>query len=260
MSRQLLLLLPFLLGMNLLSPAASAARLGASDIDVEILGDRYGYHEQYTVESKHRTYRAYVQANSGEQYSIGVRNRTPYRIGLVIAVDGRNVISGDASQLRSTERMYILGPHEYAVYSGWRTSRDEINRFYFTDEDDSYSAAWGDYSAMGVIAAAAFREVPRNTMHEHTHSDPARKSAQAEKSHSAQPGTGFGEREWSPSREVEFVALDRPFARHFLKYEWRDTLCRRGIIECYDHRTGGQRHNRMWPSRLDDGFAPPPPR
>jgi len=39
-----------------------------------------------------------------------------------------------------------------------RSAQDKINRFYFTDVPDSYAAAFGDESAMGVIAVAAIRK------------------------------------------------------------------------------------------------------
>ncbi len=41
-------------------------------------------------------------------------------------------------------------------------------------------------------------------------------------------------------------------SRHFIKYEWRDTLCRKHLIEC------GEK-NRFW-DESTLGFAPPPPR
>ena len=91
-------------------------------------------------------------------YSVQIRNRSNERIGVVIAVDGRNVISGDRSNLSPNERMYVLGPYQQESYEGWRTGKNRVNRFYFTDEGDSYAGAWDDYSAMGVIAVAAFRE------------------------------------------------------------------------------------------------------
>lgn len=40
--------------------------------------------------------------------------------------------------------------------------------------------------------------------------------------------------------------------RHFLKYEWRDTLCRMGIVDCRWSR------NRFW-NDDEDGYAPYPP-
>ena len=39
--------------------------------------------------------------------------------------------------------------------------------------------------------------------------------------------------------EVEFVARSSADSRHFIKYEWRETLCRKQMLEC------GEK-NRFW--------------
>jgi hypothetical protein len=78
----------------------------------------------------------------------------------------------------------------------------------------------------------------------------------APRSMQAAPGTGYGESEWSPSRRVEFEPARRPFARFFLKYAWRDTLCREGVIDCGRDRP--RPYNRSWDE--NDDYAPPPPR
>jgi hypothetical protein len=49
--------------------------------------------------------------------------------------------------------------------------------------------------------------------------------------------------------EVEFVARSSADSRHFIKYEWRDTLCRKHLIECGET-------NRFW-DETTLGFAPP---
>jgi hypothetical protein len=78
---------------------------------------------------------------------------------------------------------------------------------------------------------------------------PAAPSARAEEKSA---GTGYGREEYSPSTIVEFEPESHPIEKIFLKYEWRSTLCKKGIIRC-----GGKRapHNRMWEG---EGFAPPP--
>ena len=53
----------------------------------------------------------YMEAVKGEKYSIEVTNRSDRNIGVVIAVDGRNIISGNKSDLKNNERMYIVSPH-----------------------------------------------------------------------------------------------------------------------------------------------------
>lgn len=251
-----------LLGM---SSAAGAYNSHAIDeLDIDVISDRGQHFDTYPLRgSSDDTFRAYLEAAPQANYSIRVRNRGGERIGLVIAVDGRNIISGKKSHLRSGERMYILGPYESATYSGWRASSNRVNRFYFTDVEDSYSAAFGDYSAMGVIAVAAYSEQQRyrQPQQHNKRSDRSSKSGKSapgasEKSGRAfdEPGTGYGREEWSPSIRVEFKAESRAFARYFMKYEWRETLCEKGVVSC---NSG----NRLWNDRWDSrGYAPPPPR
>jgi hypothetical protein len=253
---------------------AFATAASASAVDVELISDAKGLLPLHRVGSadRHDTYRAYIEARKGDPYGIRIRNNTDRRIGVVVAVDGRNIISGGKSYLRKNERMYILGPHETATYDGWRTARDTVNRFYFTEPGDSYAGAFGDHSAMGVVAVAVYRE---------KYTRPPRRNSQSEKemsgredrSRAGKPmpgpseegapetlapqrreksaGTGFGDEKHSPSIRVRFRPERRVAERHFLKYEWRDTLCRKGIINCRVTR------NRFWDD--DDGYAPYPP-
>ena len=260
-----------LMAALLLSPAAVwAQRYGGGDVEVDVISDRGRTLSQYPVrEDRGGAYKAYLEARRGQNYSIQIRNRTNQRIGVVVAVDGRNIISGDRSNLRPEERMYVLGPYQQESYEGWRTGRNRVNRFYFTDAGDSYAGAWGDYSAMGVIAVAAFREAtPYQPPQPWSQEGPgysdqrglrrAPSSAEsAARAAPSEPGTGYGEKQWSPSRRVEFEPERGPFARVFLKYAWRETLCRQGVVDC----GGGDRpprRNRFWDE--NDRYAPPPPR
>ena len=253
-----------------LGPAAAwAQRYGAGDVEVEVIGDRGGALPEYPLRREERPgiYKAYLEARRNERYSIRVRNRTDRRIGVVIAVDGRNIISGARSELAADERMYVLGPREQETYEGWRSGKNRVNRFYFTQAGESYAESWGDSSAMGVIAVAAFQEVSRAWDREgdrynaqrgsRAPSPEAAPSASAPR-RSAEPGTGYGETEWSPSRQVEFSPERRPFSQFFIKYVWRDTLCRQGVIEC-DRGERRPSRNRFWDDS-NDQFAPPPPR
>ncbi|MCI5224040.1 MAG: hypothetical protein D3924_15560, partial [Candidatus Electrothrix sp. AR4] len=145
--RHLLLLLTGIL-LLISNPAA------AGNISVEVIADQGYIFPTYPVRSDHGTYRAYLQAKRNARYGVRIRNNTDRRVGVVVTVDGRNIISGKKSYLRNTEKMYILAPYGVGTYRGWRTSSNRINRFYFTNEGDSYADAWGDNSAMGVIAVA----------------------------------------------------------------------------------------------------------
>jgi hypothetical protein len=245
------------LGALILLWAAGAWAGGAGQaVDVEIRSDGGRLLPLYPVSGVASGRRLYAEAVKGERYTILVRNRLDRRIGVVVAVDGRNIISGRRSWLKSDERMYVLEPYAQGEFSGWRTSLESVNRFYFTEADDSYAAAFHDETAMGVIAVAAYPEVPRRE--EPAELQPAvprslDRAAPSTKAESERAGTGYGPREHSPVRVVAFEPEKTAADRFFIKYEWRSVLCRQGII-----RSGCSRppRNRFW----DEGeFAPPPP-
>lgn len=225
------------------------------NIDVFIVNDRGHRFSSYPVQSPPQVQKAYIEAHKREAYSIEVINRSDQRVGVVIAVDGRNIISGKYSKLRSKERMYILNPHQRQSFSGWRSGRNRVNRFYFTDAGNSYSASFNDYSAMGVISVAAFRE---HRYPDYQTNDRSKQRTYNSKRHSSpeSAGTGWGESEYSPSHKIEFRAEKRPMSTHLIKYEWQQTLCEKRIIDC--HRPPYHRDNRMWDE--DDGYAPYPGR
>jgi hypothetical protein len=254
-----------LAGALLLLPSRPAA---AQSVQLEVVADDGWIFPAYPARgSREGSWRSYIEARRDARYGIQVVNNTGRRIGLVIAVDGRNIISGDRSRLSSSERMYVLDPYGTATYDGWRTGRNRVSRFYFTNEGDSYAGAWDDYSAMGVIAVAAYAErrppvIRRPPMYPHREGSaaaPAPRSGR-EKSASAaaesDAGTGFGEEEYSSSVRVEFRPESAPMEKHFLKYEWRETLCRKNIISCGP--PSFREENRFWPD--DGGYVPPPPR
>jgi hypothetical protein len=130
-------------------------------VEVRIITDDGHTLPTYPVKTRHNLKKVYAEAVKGHHYRIEVKNRLNRRVGVVIAVDGRNIISGGTSRMKNSERMYILEPFGSGEFSGWRSSSDRINRFYFTDVPDSYAAAFGDESAMGVISVAAYPEVRR---------------------------------------------------------------------------------------------------
>lgn len=223
-------------------------------VEVELISDSGMSLQLYPVSNRASARKAYAEAIKGDHYCIVVRNRLNRRVGIVVAVDGRNIISGKKSWLKNGERMYILDPYGEGEFKGWRTGMDKINRFFFTDAADSYAAAFKDESAMGVIAVAAYHEVERLraygglSMSERKSMDRAAPSAKSESA-----GTGFGREEYSPVRAVEFQPEGRAVEKIYIKYEWRTSLCRKGVISCV--RPGPPR-NRMWD---DDDFAPHPP-
>ncbi len=237
-----------------------------SPVQIDIVDDRGRTMNQHNANSrKQGVQRAYLEAHKGKNYQLRLRNTSNRRVGVVIAVDGRNILTGKKSWLSKNEKMYILDPHETSNYKGWRTNKNHVNRFYFTSAGNSYAEAWSDRSAMGVIAVAVFNEIPQHPYYnKHKKYSPNAKGKGAMgKSrrgylNNESTGTGFGHEEHSPTVRVSFKAENKPVAKHFLKYEWRNTLCKRGIIECGDYQNN-RSHNRFWPRETNNGYAPYPP-
>jgi len=245
---------------------AAAATIGNS-VEISIINDNGRELPFYPVKTRHDLKKVYAEAFKGDHYRIVVRNKLNRRVGVVIAVDGRNIISGQKSWLKNTERMYIIDANSNNEFSGWRSGQDKINRFYFTDVPDSYAAAFGDESAMGVIAVVAYPEIrhdepPMN----YSYMDQAKKmkepsrdktmapSAQGRSEALESAGTGYGEEEYSPSYRVEFEPEKKAIESILIKYEWRKTLCHMNIVNCgvaFEYS-----HNRIWEN---DGYAPAPP-
>jgi hypothetical protein len=142
---------------------------------------------------------------------------------------------------------------------------DRTNRFYFTEQSDSYAEkVFADASAMGTIALAVYREklpeiIPYSGSSFRMKEAPGeaapgasagdRSADRAEQKKTQEAGTGFGETTYSPARVVHFDPEYTTAEKIVLKYEWRSELCRKGIIPC------GPK-NRFWPD--DHEFAPIP--
>ena len=101
------------LWMVLVVPALACAHAEKGNVvDVRIVSDHGSEFAKYRVypSCQEEGDFFYVEAVKGDGYSIQVTNNTGRRIGVVIAVDGRNIISGKKSDLKRNERMYIIGP------------------------------------------------------------------------------------------------------------------------------------------------------
>lgn len=246
------------------TPAFAHRPLQPGEVTIELVSDKGSVfqaipHKDFRSGDT-RVIKRYLEAKKGENYGIVIRNSTPGRVGVVIAVDGRNIITGKRSELKNTESMYIVNAYETAQYDGWRTSSDQVHRFFFTDAADSYSMrTFSDTSAMGVIAMAVYREkeVPRPYLEEkrEKQSAPAPSAGAAPKIQdralaNESAGTGFGDAKYSPVITVQFEPEQKPLQKTLVKYEWREVLCRKGILSC-----GQETGNRLW----DEGYAPYPP-
>ena len=228
--------------------------------------------------------RYYLEAREGARYSVGLANRTGARLGVVVTVDGLNVISGERAEGRG--RMYVLDPWQETTIRGWRTSLRDVRRFTFVDEKLSYAARSGKANAkMGWIEIAVYREhrawaeairrerpVPLPLEPDPVRSGEATAppAARAEappppKSDDAVaskqsgtvrsfPGTGWGQRAHDPVVLVDFDPEPSPSECLTLRYEYRSTLVALGLLP----RPRGDRDRLRERERGEDGFAKPP--
>lgn len=232
--------------------------------------------------------RRYFEASRDRHYALRIRNRSGRRVGVLIAVDGLNVVNGERSALSRGEPMYVLDPWERATIRGWRTSLEQVRQFVFVDEERSYASrtdqANGD---MGWIRVLAFEEErpivgflsPEERRHRREKGGedaprseqerrmvPGRSAAEAPKSKEALtdrvegqaspegafPGTGWGERRHDPVRRTWFEPARHASDHIVLRYEYASGLHALGIFPDRDRL-----HER---ERGELGFARPPRR
>lgn len=245
--------------------AAVPAYPHTGEVSIEVVSERGATllsvpHQDFWRGGTH-ILKKYLEARKGENYGIVIWNRTPERVGVVIAVDGRNIISGKKSDLKNDEAMYLVSGYEHVRYDGWRTDKDTVHKFYFTEMADSYAMrTFSDSTSMGVIAVAVYREKERpKPLYEQRRLEKAPAAPSAENSLRSKSGavkdeaagTGFGDAQYSPTIKVAFEPESNPLQKILVKYEWREVLCRKGILSC-----GQQMGNRLWDG---DEYAPYPP-
>ena len=118
--------LAVLLMMAVITGLPCAQARTGNVVDVRIVSDHGNVFRKYRVHPRvyQESHFFYVEAVKGDRYSIQVTNKSDKRIGVVIAVDGRNIIDGEKSDLKQSERMYIVGPYGSNTFEGWRTGID----------------------------------------------------------------------------------------------------------------------------------------
>jgi hypothetical protein len=227
--------------------------------------------------------RRYLEARRGSAYALRIENRTAERLGVVVDVDGLNVISGledsHAQAPRSPGRMYVLDPWGETVVRGWRTSLEEVRRFTFVEEGESYAARSGKVSSkMGWIEVAVFREqrpyVARWPFQPRVRKDaPGGEAAAPEAAGAAEgskraegraraladgyPGTGWGSASDDRAQVVSFDPCPVAAESITLRYEYAAALRTLGILPRPD--LGRERLRERERGEWGEwGFAAPP--
>ena len=140
------------------APAAGQASGSLVDVSVELEGAAAPLYP-----ARDGSGRYYLEARAGCAYALRIRNHSPERIGVLLAVDGLNAISGEREPGPSASsrpgRLYVIDPWDEVRVRGWRTSLEDVRRFTFVDERASYAARTGRANGkMGWIEAWVYRE------------------------------------------------------------------------------------------------------
>lgn len=270
-----------------LVPAGDALALERGGYSMEILVGGMPVYE-YAARGT-----SYIEALKNREYSVRLRNRTAERIAIALSVDGLNSIDARTTTAGDA-RKWVLGPYETITLDGWQTSSATARRFFFTTEEKSYGNWLGQTQNLGLVAAAVFREKrqpisiysgPRysgpglqseesQSRGDESNSPPAPMGqaggAEAEgrtlprhpddlpKKSDDLAATGIGQETSHPVREVFFDSEDSPTAVLDLRYEYRDSLVRLGVLpvdnRCCDSLSRRERARGF----QESGFAPDP--
>jgi hypothetical protein len=253
---------------------------GRFDVEVVVGGS--------TLEAMYGRGRRYVEAREGSEYELVVRNPLPVRVAVALSVDGLNTI--DARRTSSWESSkWVIEPYGTVRIKGWQTSSTNARRFYFTTERDSYASKLGRASDLGVITAVFYREnaprrvlpPPRPYYEEDGSAEPrSRSEAPAERESrgrdGAKSGDSAGATAVGPRRNDDYAAtgmgrstrydvewiqmrLERsPAAEITIRYEYRDTLIRLGLLPRYDRDEDALRRRERARGFEDRRYSPEP--
>ena len=128
-----------------------------NQVSLEIITPNGNKMTEYAKDGKN-----FIEGRPSNEYKIRIKNNTWNRILCVVSVDGLDVIDGKPADFNSPG--YVLGPYQTHDIEGWRTSNEQVRKFYFTSRRDSYSNKVGEGTQnLGVIGLAAFNEIVYNS-------------------------------------------------------------------------------------------------
>jgi hypothetical protein len=262
------------------APAGDALALDRGGYSMEIL---IGGQPVYEYAARGRSY---VEALKSREYSVRLCNRTSGRIAVALSVDGLNSIDARTTSSKDA-RKWVLGPYETIVVDGWQVSSEMARRFFFTTEEKSYGNWLGKTQNLGIVAAAVFREkqppvsiyqAPMLQRDESPSRDresdqaapaepsapmgrrdgPAMSGPMTEKKSDGLAATGIGQQTSHPVQQVYFDSEDSPSAVLELRYEYRDSLIRLGVLPAYEPCPDELSRRERAQGFENAGFAPDP--
>ena len=176
----------------------------------------------------------YVEALHGANYALRITNPTADRVAVALSVDGLNTIDAKHTDPWSASK-WILEPYGSTVISGWQINQRTARRFFFTTEPNSYGAAIGRTTDLGVIEAVFYRERRRPSIDVYAPPPGAAEGASKSATATTAPSddyaaTGMGRR---TRHEIEMVDIDlepSPVASVRIRYEFHPQLVRLGVL------------------------------
>jgi hypothetical protein len=102
--------------------------------------------------------RRYVEGREGSEYVIRFRNRTRRRLGLLISVDGLNIMNRQPVRFQVLKDYFIVEGGEH-TFRGFRTDSLHVEAFTFTRAGESLASRLGSSGSAGLIAVAVYPEV-----------------------------------------------------------------------------------------------------
>lgn len=133
------------------SMTSSIFNVSDLDVSVSLLDDR-----GEPLPALFANGRLYAVGESGQRYTLSIKNRTGLRLEVVASVDGLDVLDGKAAS--PSKRGYLVPAHGSLEIAGWRTSADHVAAFRLSSVRDSYAARTGPDRNVGVIGVAFFHE------------------------------------------------------------------------------------------------------
>ena len=265
-------------------PGRHVVPSGEFEVEVLVRGTR--------LEDLYGRGRRYVEAIEGAEYALRIRNPLPVRVAVALSVDGLSTIDARRSSSWDASK-WVIEPYQSILVEGWQVSTERARSFYFTTERDSYASKLGRTSDLGVITAVFYREArptpilpppPRRDV------EPLRRS-QGEDARPAAPSqpnsemrsesggataagrgkgavtsrgdddyaaTGIGRERGNSVRWVNLNLERRPVAEVTLRYEYRDSLVRLGILPRHATNDNALRRRERARGFEDPRFCPEP--
>lgn len=186
---------------------------------------------------------AFVAGVYGQAYEIRVHNRSGQRVEAVVAVDGRDVVTGQPVDPRR-HRGHLVRPYGTTSVAGFRSSEAAVAQFRFSTIPQSYAWRTGTAWGIGTIRVWVFEEsMPEPVVVLPHHHGPGVRGGDGRRSASPSMddaagasaprdmGTEYGEQRWSPVMRTHFQRQSHHAnAVLGIRYQSHDALAAAGIL------------------------------